>query len=203
MKQAGLPFEEVRINLRSPDKKAHILGHSPAGKVPILYAGDLMIWDSLAIVEYLAEAHPNAGLWPKDAEARAVARSVSAEMHSGFQALREHCPMDFLASIPREEFIEPVQTNIRRIVAIWQECRKRFGGSGPFLFSEFTNADAMYAPVASRFKTYVPDLTQFGDDGTAKAYIDALFALPAMKEWAKGAAEEIEAYGLPPPVVQV
>lgn len=203
MKQAGLPFAEVRINLRAPDKKAHILDHSPAGKVPILYAGDLMIWDSLAIVEYLAEAHPNAGLWPKDAEARAIARSVAAEMHSGFQALREHCPMDFLASIPREEFIEPVQTNIRRIVAIWQDCRKRFGGSGPFLFSEFTSADAMYAPVASRFKTYVPDLTQFGDDGTAKAYIDALFALPAMKEWAKGASEEIEAYGLPPPVVQV
>jgi glutathione S-transferase len=203
MKQAGLPFEEIRINLRAPDKKEQILAHSAAGKVPILYTGDLMIWDSLAILEYLAESHPEAGLWPKDAEARAIARSVSAEMHSGFQALREHCPMDFLAALPRDEFIEPVQTNIRRIVAIWQDCRQRFGGSGPFLFSEFTNADAMYAPVASRLKTYVPDLKPFGDDGTAQAYIDALFALPAMKEWAKGAAEEIKAYGLPAPAVQV
>jgi glutathione S-transferase len=162
-----------------------------------------MIWDSLAILEYLAESHPEAGLWPKDAEARAVARSVAAEMHSGFQALREHCPMDFLASVPREELIEPVQTNIRRIVALWHDCRRKYGGSGPFLFSEFTNADAMYAPVASRLKTYVPDLKPFGDDGTARAYIDALFALPAMTEWAKGAAEEIDAYGLSLPLVRI
>jgi glutathione S-transferase len=202
MKQAGIPFDEIRINLRAPDKKAQILAHSPAGRVPILYAGDLMIWDSLAILEYLAETFPKAGLWPSDPEARAIARSVSAEMHSGFQALREHCPMDFLARIPRDEHIEPVQTNIRRIVAIWQECRQRFGGSGPFLFSTFSIADAMYAPVASRLKTYVRDLTPFGDDGTARAYIDHLFGLPAMKEWAAGAAEEIEAYGLPLPEVQ-
>ncbi len=120
-------------------------------------------------------------------------------MHSGFQALREHCPMDFLAALPREEFIEPVQTNIRRIVAIWQDCRQRFGGSGPFLFSEFTNADAMYAPVASRLKSYVPDLKPFGDDGTARDLYRHPVRPPAMKEWAKGAAEEIEAYGLPPP----
>jgi glutathione S-transferase len=203
MKQAGIPFDEIRVNLRAPDKKVQILAHSPAGKVPVLYAGEFMIWDSLAILEYLAETSPQAGLWPADPEARAIARSVSAEMHSGFQALREHCPMDFLAKVPREEFIEPVQTNIRRIVAIWQDCRQRFGGSGPFLFSTFSNADAMYAPVASRLKTYVPDLAQFGDDGSAQAYIDSLFALPAMKEWAAGAAEEIEAYGLPQPVVQV
>lgn len=200
MKQAGIPFDEIRINLRAPDKKVQILAHSPAGKVPILYAGEFIIWDSLAILEYLAETFPKAGLWPADPEARAIARSVSAEMHSGFQALREHCPMDFLAKLPRDEFIEPVQTNIRRIVAIWQDCRQRFGGSGPFLFSAFSNADAMYAPVASRLKTYVPDLAPFGDDGTAQAYIDSLFALPAMKEWAAGAAEEIQAYGLPQPV---
>jgi glutathione S-transferase len=200
MKQAGIPFDEIRINLRAPDKKVQILAHSPAGKVPILYAGEFIIWDSLAILENLAETFPKAGLWPADPEARATARSVSAEMHSGFQALREHCPMDFLAKLPRDEFIEPVQTNIRRIVAIWQDCRQRFGGSGPFLFSAFSNADAMYAPVASRLKTYVPDLAPFGDDGTAQAYIDSLFALPAMKEWAAGAAEEIQAYGLPQPV---
>jgi glutathione S-transferase len=202
MKQAGIAFDEVRINLRAADKKEQILAHSPAGKVPILYAGELMIWDSIAILEHLAESFPEAGLWPADAGARAIARSVSAEMHSGFQALREHCPMDFLAKVPRVEFIEPVQINIRRIVAIWQDCRQRFGSSGPFLFSQFTNADAMYAPVASRLKTYVPDLAQFGDDGTAQAYIDNLFELPAMKEWAVGAAEEIKAYGLPEPIVQ-
>lgn len=193
LKQAGLPFTEVNINLRAPDKKQQILAHSPAGKVPVLWVGDLMIWDSLAILETLAERHPEAGLWPEDPAARAVARAAAAEMHSGFQALREHCPMKFLATEPKSEHIEPVVTNIRRIVALWKECRGRFGGEGPFLFSSFSIADAMYAPVASRFKTYVPDLSLFDDDGTGAAYIEALFALPAMTEWADGARAETSA----------
>lgn len=195
LKEAGLPFEEVRINLRAPDKKQQILAHSPAGKVPVLWAGDLMIWDSLAILEYLAERHPDKGLWPGDVAARAVARSAAAEMHSGFQPLREHCPMKFLSVEPRAEHAEPVAANIRRIVELWKDCRRRFGGEGPFLFSRFSIADAMYAPVASRFRTYVADLGAFGDDGTAAAYIDTLLGRPAMAEWGEGARAELAAAG--------
>ncbi|HRN87073.1 glutathione S-transferase family protein [Hyphomicrobium sp.] len=192
MKQAGLDFEEIRINLRAPNKKELILQHSPAGKVPVLWASDLLIWDSLAILEYIAERHPDAQLWPSDSDARAIARSVSAEMHSGFQALREHCPMKFLSQELRDTHIEPVEADIRRIVALWGDCRRRFGGEGPFLFSRFSVADAMYAPVASRLRTYVNDLAAFGDDGTASAYIEALYALPAMDEWKRGAEAERE-----------
>lgn len=190
LKQAGLDFSEVRINLRASDMKDQIRAHSPAGKVPVLWSGDFMIWDSLAILEYLAERHPDTGLWPADDRARAFARAASAEMHSGFQALREHCPMKFLAREPKSEHLEPVQVNIRRIVELWKDCRKRFGAGGPFLFSQFTIADAMYAPVASRFRTYVPDLKAFGDDGTAATYVETLFALPAIEEWTRGAQEE-------------
>lgn len=193
MKEAGIPFTEVRINLRAPDKTEQILAHSPAGKVPVLWAGDLMIWDSLAILEYLAEQHPDKGLWPSDPDARAIARAASAEMHSGFVPLREHCPMKFLATERQAEQGEAVEANIRRIVALWMECRQRFGADGPFLFSRFSIADAMYAPVASRFRTYVADLGAFGDDGTAAAYIEALFALSAMKVWGEGARQELAA----------
>lgn len=195
MTHAGLDFEEIRINLRAPGKKELIFAHSPSGKVPALWAGDLMIWDSLAILEYIAEQHPEAGLWPEDPAARAIARSVSAEMHAGFQALREHCPMNHLAREPRETFDETVQLNIRRIVTLWQDCRRRFGGGGPFLFSRFSVADAMYAPIASRFRTYVGDLGVYGDDGTAARYMDALFALPAMEAWTHGAEAERAEYG--------
>lgn len=190
LKHADIPFTEVRINLRAPDMKEQILAHSPAGKVPVLWADDLMIWDSLAILELVAEQHPEKRLWPSDARARAIARAASAEMHSGFQALREHCPMKLLAEEPKADHPEPVQANIRRIVALWKDCRRRFGAEGPFLFSGFSIADAMYAPVASRFRTYVADLGAFGDDGTAAAYVETLFALPAMEEWTRGAREE-------------
>jgi glutathione S-transferase len=190
LKQAGIDFTEIRINLRAPDMKDQIKTHSPAGKVPVLWADDLMVWDSLSILEYVAERHPGKSLWPSDVKARAVARSAAAEMHSGFQALREHCPMKLLAREPKADLIDPVQVNIRRIVELWTDCRRRFGADGPFLFSRFSIADAMYAPVASRFKTYIEDLGAFGDDGTAGAYVDALFALPAMEEWTQGAREE-------------
>jgi glutathione S-transferase len=189
MKRLGIPFGEININLRAADKRSQILAHSPAGQVPVLKIGALVIWDSLAILEYLAEEH--AALWPQEREARAVARSVSAEMHSGFQALREQCPMDFLGSQPRNEFPEVVEADIRRIVASWRACRSRHGAGGPFLFGSFTAADAMYAPVASRFRTYVSDLVRFGDDGTARAYVDTLFALPEMIAWGEGAQREL------------
>jgi glutathione S-transferase len=192
MRHAGIPFAEVNVKLRAADTKAQILRHSPSGKVPTLLADGWAIWDSLAILEYLAEAHTEAKLWPAGREARALARSAAAEMHSGFAALREHCPMDFIARAPMATLPEAVSAEVRRIVALWRDCRRRFGASGPLLFGGFTAADAMYAPVASRFRTYLPDLAPYGDDGAAQAYVDALFALPAMAVWEEGARRELK-----------
>lgn len=190
LKAFGIPFEEVHIGLRQAETKSQILAHTPAGKVPALFDGDLLVWDSLAIIEYIADRHPGLGIWPRDPAARAVARAVSAEMHAGFQALREECPMDFLAVKPLEAPGETTALNICRIVSSWLDCRSRFGADGPFLFGAFSAADAMYAPVASRFKTYIPDLSLYGDDGEAAAYIEALFALPAMRAWGDGVKRE-------------
>lgn len=195
MRQAGIPFSEINIKLRQPESAAHILRHSPSGRVPALLAGGQVIWDSLAILEFLAEAHPEARLWPESREARARARSVAAEMHSGFPPLREHCPMDLLARLPMRTLPDPVATDVRRIVALWGDCRRAYGTGGPFLFGAFTAADAMYAPVASRFRTYLPDLAPWGDDGAAQAYVDAIFALPAMAEWEAGARKEAAGSG--------
>jgi glutathione S-transferase len=193
LKRLSIPFDEVTIKLRQAESKTQILAYSPAGKVPTLIDGDLVVWDSLAIIEYLADQHPDLEIWPRAPRARALARSISAEMHSGFQALREHCPMNFHARTPQADPPEPVAANITRIVALWRDARQRFGSEGPFLFSRFSAADAMYAPVASRFRTYVPDLARYGDDGTAAAYVDALFATPEMAEWGEGARREIAA----------
>lgn len=192
LKRTGIPFEEVHVRLRQADTRTQIVAHSPAGKVPALMHGDLLVWDSLAIIEYLADRHPEAAIWPKEITARAIARAVSAEMHSGFQALRETCPMDFLAVKPMAEMPEATDRNIRRVIASWQDCRRRFGKGGPFLFGPFTGADAMYAPVASRFRTYIPDLKPFGDDGTAAAYVATILAMPEMQEWAEGARQETQ-----------
>ena len=193
MRHAGIAFSEIDIDLRAPDAKAQILRHSPSGKVPALIVNDpaadgFVVWDTLAIIEYLAEAHPGARLWPAESRARAVARAVSAEMHSGFRELREHCPMDLLARTPRDALAGPVAADVRRIVAIWHDCQRRFGGAGPYLFGAFTAADAMYAPVASRFRTYVPDLAAYGDDGNAAAYVATVFAHPALREWEAAAS---------------
>jgi glutathione S-transferase len=183
MKHAGIPFREVNITLRTPETTARILGYSGAGKVPVLLAGGQAISDSLAILEFLAEAHPEAGLWPQRREVRAHARSAAAEMHSGFQALREHCPMDLVRRLPMARLPDEVGADVRRIVGLWRDCRGRYGAGGDFLFGAFSAADAMYAPVASRFRTYVPDLGAYGDDGTAQAYVDRVLALPVMAEW--------------------
>lgn len=193
MKHLRLPFEEIAVDLRAADKKSRILVHSPSGKVPALEVDGLTIWDSLAILEYLAECHPDRGLWPRDGQARALARSASAEMHSGFQALREHCPMDLLGRAPMSVVPDAVEADVRRIVALWRELRGRFGVAGPFLFGDFTAADAMFAPVASRFRTYLPDLAAYGDDGAAAGYVAAIFAMPEMAEWEAGARAELAA----------
>jgi glutathione S-transferase len=183
MKQAGIPFREINVTLRTPETKGQILRHSPAGKVPTLLVDGRAIWDSLAILEYLAETHPEAMLWPAQAQVRAHARSAAAEMHSGFAALREHCPMDLVRRKPMANLPDSVTADVRRIVELWCDCRRKYGTGGKFLFGAFSAADAMYAPVASRFRTYVPDLRPYGDDGAAQAYVDMVFGLPAMAEW--------------------
>lgn len=193
MRRFAIPFEEINVRLRQPDSRQQIIAHSPAGKVPALWADDLIIWDSLAIIDVLADRHPDRAIWPAEPAARAIARAVAAEMHSGFQALREHCPMDILSRNPREDLPEAAELNIGRVIALWIDCRRRFGGSGPFLFSDFSAADAMYAPVASRFRTYLPDLARYGDDGTAARYVETVFAMPEIAEWIEGARREIEA----------
>ena len=193
MKRAGLAFEEINIPLRRPDSKAQILRHSPSGLVPTLIDGDLAIWDSLSILEYLAEQHPAARLWPADRVARALARSASAEMHAGFHGLRQSCPMELLARAPLSSLPPEAKSDAKRIIALWRACRGRFGAGGHFLFGDFSAADAMHAPVASRFRTYLPNLAPYGDDGTAQAYVEAIFAMPEIAAWTEGARAETAA----------
>lgn len=182
--QTGADFEEVVVPLDRPETTASIHAWSPAGKVPILRDGNEVIWDSLAICEYLAERFPRAGLWPEDVAARALARCVCAEMHAGFAALRRALPMDMRTHAPCGYDAE-VGADIARICAIWSQCRGRFGEGGPYLFGAFTIADAFYAPVASRFATYAVDLPN-----DAKAYVAAILEHPAMRQWRQAAAEE-------------
>jgi glutathione S-transferase len=191
LKVCGIPFAEERIRLRQPDSKAKILRHAPSGKVPALKTRSGMVWESLAILDYLAERHPEHQLWPQDEEARAAARSISAEMHAGFATLRHDMSMDLLGLLPAPPASTALEADIRRITAIWKDIRADFGKGGPFLFGAFSNADAMYAPVATRFRTYGVDLARFGDDGTGAAYAAAILALPAIAEWTEGAKTEM------------
>jgi glutathione S-transferase len=191
MKHVRILFGEERIRLRQPESKPAILCHSPSGKVPALKAKGLVVCDSLAILEFLAERHPELALWPRDREARALARSISAEMHSGFVTLRNEMSMDLLARLPTPPIGEALESDITRIVAIWRDARAWHGGTGPFLFSAFSNADAMFAPVATRFRTYGLDLAAFGDEGSAADYARTMLALPEMAEWTKGAEAEV------------
>ena len=191
LKQCGIPFAEERVRLRQPTSKTEILRHSPSGKVPALTTEAGVVWDSLAILEFLAERHPDCGFWPREGEARAAARSISAEMHAGFATLRHEMSMDLLARLPSPPIDGMLESDIGRIVAIWKDTRARFGKDGPFLFGAFSNADAMYAPVATRFRTYGVDLARYGDDGTGAAYAATLLALPAMGEWTEGAEAEV------------
>ena len=184
LKMTGAAFRIEKIALRQPDTRQQILRHSPAGHVPILKDGARLIWDSLAILEYLAERFPAAGLWPADMTARAMARSVSAEMHTGFAALRQDLPMDIRLKTVKQPNPEAA-ADIERITASWRDCRVRYGAGGPFLFGRFSNADAMYAPVVTRFQSYGVPL-----DPVLAAYRDAVLDLPAMREWYAAAAAE-------------
>lgn len=183
---AGIDFAEVNVRLGRPETKAAILRHSPSGKVPCLIDGRTLVWDSLAICEYAAELAP--ALWPADAAARAEARAVSAEMHSGFTALRQNMPMEVCASRPGEGRTPEVEADVARILAIWEACRARHGAGGPFLFGAFSIADAMYAPVVWRFTTYAVAVPP-----VVRAWMDAMLALPAMQAWRAGAAAELAA----------
>lgn len=179
MKVLGMPFRELRIPLYGAQSKQEILKHSPAGKVPCLVEGATRVWDSLAILEYLAEGDPR--VWPADATLRARARSISAEMHSGFPNLRQHMSMNIRKRHPGKGRTSEVLAEIARAKEIWSECR------GPFLFGAFCAADAMYAPLVLRFRTYEVEL-----QGACRAYADAVLALPALQEWIRGAEGETE-----------
>jgi glutathione S-transferase len=185
MKVAGIAFEEVVISLDAPDFKQRLSKISGAGKVPALLDGDVAVWESLAILEYLAEKFPQAVLWPAVAKARAHARAIASEMHAGFVPLRRHCPMNIWRPVKKRDLTPDVSANVRRIDAMWTDCRMRFGGGGPFLFGTFSAADAMYAPVVSRFHTYAVDVGP-----AAAAYMDAVMALPAWAEWTAAAIRE-------------
>jgi glutathione S-transferase len=185
LKHVGVPFEEITIPLYEAGTQARIREVSPSGKIPALIHDGVTVWESLAICEYLAELFPEARLWPEDRPLRAHARSLSAEMHSGFQVLREHLGMSIRASRPRDWFPPDVRREIARIIAMWQEARTRYGAGGPFLFGHFTIADAMLAPVAFRFRTY-----GVKPEGEARAYLETMLALPAMRQWEEAARSE-------------
>jgi glutathione S-transferase len=184
-RRAGADFTEILVQLREENgvSEAAIRVHSPSGLVPALKDGELVVVDSLAICEYLAERH--SGLWPKDAAARALARSAAAEMHSGFSSLRGECPMDLAAQPKVVELSPATHKDIRRIVELWRRMLGRFGG--PFLAGDWSIADAFYTPVATRFRTYGVKLTDFGDDGAAGAYAERLLEQPEFLEWERAA----------------
>ena len=187
MRASQIDFEEIFIPLYTDDKadKDRILSFSRAGKVPVLIDGDVTVWDSLAIIEYLAERFPEARLWPQDRAARAHARSISAEMHSGFLPLRNECGMNLHRPVRAVTLSAEAEANVARIQDIWTECRERHGKSGPFLFGAFTAADAMFAPVVHRFRTYAIKV-----EAQTQAYIETMMVLPAFAEWtAAGLAE--------------
>ncbi|WP_394561625.1 glutathione S-transferase family protein [Aquipseudomonas alcaligenes] len=187
MDLTGAPYEEIKVRLYQPDSRSLLLTHAPTGKVPVLQTEEGPVWDSLAIAEYLAERFPEARLWPRGQYARALARSVCAEMHSGFMALRSHMAMDLardqaLAEVPAE-----VQADIERICRLWADCRQRFGQDGAFLFGHASIADAFFAPVAARLRSYRVTLP-----AEAAAYVETIYQWPAFSRWYQAAQEEMK-----------
>ena len=185
MKVAGIPFEETLISLDAADFKSRVTALSGAGKVPVLIDGDTRVWESLAILEYLADKFPSAGLWPADAQVRAHARAVACEMHAGFLSLRRDLPMNVRRPVRSRALGEGAAADVARIDDIWSECRVRCGAGRPFLFGAFGAADAMFAPVVWRFHTYAVEVST-----AARAYMGAIAALPAWGEWREAARRE-------------
>ena len=187
LREARIPFEEVQLKFTDPGRVGGIEELSPTGLVPVLWIDGEPVWDSLAICEAVAELFPERRLWPADAIARRVARSVSAEMHAGFGELRRNMPMNIRSSHPGKGLSPAVRSDIERVVSIWESCRVRFGGDGEMLFGGFTCADAMFAPVATRFSTYAVGLPSI-----AQRYASALLALPSVRQWCEAARAETE-----------
>jgi glutathione S-transferase len=185
IRHSKLPFDEIFVPLNRPETDVALLAHSPSKLVPVLKMGGSIVWDSLAIIETLAELAPAAGIWPGDATERAIARSVCAEMHSGFHRLRRDMPMDMRARQPGQQHTEGALADATRIMARWSECRARAGADGPYLFGDWSAADMMYAPVVSRFVTYGVPAT-----GEIEAYMDAVRAQPDVAEWIAVAEQE-------------
>jgi glutathione S-transferase len=182
----NIAFEEVFIPLYTGEAdKKRILGFTPSGKVPTLVDGDVTVWDSLAIIEYAAERFPEARLWPEDRAGRAHARSISAEMHSGFVALRSECPMNLHRPVGAITLSADARADIARIQQIWTDCRERYGKSGPFLFGAFGGADAMFAPVVHRFRTFAIEV-----EPQVRDYMDTMTSLPAFQEWTRAGLAE-------------
>lgn len=184
MTMAGLPFEETVIQLDVPDTKKKIKRHSKAGRLPVLHHGERVIWDSLAILEYLAERFPAKNFWPSQAGTRAVARAVSSEMHSGFSALRNECPMNLRRPRNKIELSEAALSDISRIEQIWRDCRTT-AGAAEFLFGKFCNADAMFTPVVSRFDTYDIKVSR-----VSRSYMNAVMETAAFRKWKEAALKE-------------
>jgi glutathione S-transferase len=180
-----IPFEEVVIPLDRPETRKQILKHAPSGKCPSLHDGAISVWESLAIMEYVAEKYPDKAIWPKARAARAHARTLSAEMHAGFQALRQHCPTNFRRPVRKLELTEAVEADVARIEQAWAHARKTYAKAEPFLFGRFSAADAMFAPVVSRFHVYDVKVKKATRD-----YMNAIMALPAWKAWIKDAEAE-------------
>jgi glutathione S-transferase len=178
LKHADINFETVVIELNQPVSKQNLSKISPSAKVPVLKHKTQLIWDSLAIGEYLSEIFPEKNYWPLDLNARTFARSICCEMHSGFSALRQHLPFEVNARFNHHLIPPNAALDIQRIIQIWEQCRQAFHGKGPFLFGNFTIADAMFAPVAIRFRTYAIKLSQIASD-----YMNTILELPSMKEW--------------------
>lgn len=187
MREKHIAFEEIRVPLARADTREALLRYSPSAKVPVLIDASLTVWDSLAIIEYLAEAYPRSGIWPARPTARATARAVSAEIHSSFAALREAMPMNLRVQHPGCGHTPAAMRDVTRIVAIWEDCLARHHGEGAFLFGGFCAADAMYAPAVTRFATYGVELPP-----ASAAYCAAIRALPAMREWTAAALTEPE-----------
>jgi glutathione S-transferase len=183
--QFKIPFEEVVIAMDEPETRANMLKYAPTGKCPSLHDGKIAVWESLAIIDYVAEAYPEKAIWPRGKAARAHARSLASEMHAGFGALRQACPTNFRRPVRAIDLSEAVRADVARIEAAWAHARKTFGKAGPYLFGRFSAADAMFAPVVNRFHVYDVPVSK-----GARDYMDRIMALSAWKAWIADAEAE-------------
>lgn len=195
MRHFGAPFDEIVVPLAQENSRAELLRYSPTGKCPCLLDGEIIVWDSLAIIEYIAESFPDHAIWPRPRAARAQARSLAAEMHSGFMGLRSHLPMNMRREVRKYALTPEATADAARLDQAFAQARVGFGENGPFLFGEFSAADAMFAPMINRLHVYDVAVTP-----QTRAYMDAMMALPAWRDWSVGAAAEdwtIAKYNIP------